>query len=128
VGRVPGCCSTRGAISLSDIYTLRILVSTTSYLSRFFVSFRLSWVQANERNERGEVPTIEIVKIGRNLRRLREDRLLTQAELAERAGIALSSLVRIENDQVDPRFSSIRKLARALEVHPRELTGRPDDA
>jgi transcriptional regulator with XRE-family HTH domain len=68
------------------------------------------------------VPTIEAVKIGRNLRRLREDRLLTQAELAERAGIALSSLVRIENDQVDPRFSSIRKLAKALDVDPRELT------
>jgi transcriptional regulator with XRE-family HTH domain len=70
------------------------------------------------------MPTIEAVKIGGNLRRLREDRLLTQAELAERAGIALSSLVRIENDQVDPRFTSIRKLAQALEVHPRELTGR----
>ncbi len=74
------------------------------------------------------MPTIEAVKIGGNLRRLREDRLLTQAELAERAGIALSSLVRIENDQVDPRFTSIRKLAQALEVHPRELTGRPGDA
>ena len=70
------------------------------------------------------MPTIEVVKIGRNLKWLREDRLLTQAELAERAGIALSSLVRIENDQVDPRFSSIRKLARALDVPPRELTGR----
>jgi len=68
------------------------------------------------------VPTIEAVKIGRNLRQLREDRLLTQAELAERAGIALSSLVRIENDQVDPRFSSIRKLARALGADPHELT------
>ena len=74
------------------------------------------------------MPTIEAVKIGGNLRRLREDRLLTQAELAERAGIALSSLVRIENDQVDPRFSSIRKIAGALEVHPRELTGRSGDA
>jgi len=73
------------------------------------------------------MPTIEVVKIGGNLRRLREDRLLTQAELAERAGIALSSLVRIENDQVDPRFTSIRKLAQALEVHPRALTGRPSD-
>jgi transcriptional regulator with XRE-family HTH domain len=73
------------------------------------------------------MPTIEAVKIGGNLRRLREDRLLTQSELAERAGIALSSLVRIENDQVDPRFTSIRKLAQALEVHPRELTGRPAD-
>ena len=72
------------------------------------------------------MPTIEAVKIGGNLRRLREDRLLTQAELAERAGIALSSLVRIENDQVDPRFTSIRKLARALDADPKELTTRED--
>jgi transcriptional regulator with XRE-family HTH domain len=68
--------------------------------------------------------TIEAVKIGRNLKRLREDRLLTQAELADRADIALSSLVRIENDQVNPRFSSIRKLAAALGVDHRELTRR----
>jgi len=72
------------------------------------------------------MPTIEDVKIGGNLKRLREDRLLTQAELAERAGIALSSLVRIENDQVNPRFSSIRKLARALDADPKELTKRED--
>ena len=68
------------------------------------------------------MPTIEVVKIGNNLRRLREDRLLTQAELAERADIALSSLVRVENDQVDPRFTTIRKLAQALDVDHRELT------
>lgn len=70
------------------------------------------------------MPTIEAVKIGKNLKQLRENRLLTQAELAERSGMALSSLVRIENDQVDPRFSSIRKLASGLNVHPQELTNR----
>jgi transcriptional regulator with XRE-family HTH domain len=62
------------------------------------------------------------VKIGRNLKRLREDRLMTQAELAEAADISASSLVRIENDQVEPRFSTIRKLAAALEADARELT------
>jgi transcriptional regulator with XRE-family HTH domain len=68
------------------------------------------------------MPTIADVKIGRNLKRLREDQLLTQAELADAAGIALSSLVRIENDQVEPRFSTIRKLAAALNVDHRQLT------
>jgi transcriptional regulator with XRE-family HTH domain len=75
------------------------------------------------------MPTIADVKIGRNLKRLREDQLLTQAELADAAGIALSSLVRIENDQVEPRFSTIRKLAAALNVDHRELTkGGSSDA
>ena len=58
------------------------------------------------------------------LRARREAYGLTQAELAERAGIALSSLVRVENDQVDPRFTTIRKLAHALDVDHRELTKR----
>jgi len=77
---------------------------------------------------RREVPTIAGVKIGSNLKRLREDRLMTQTELAEAADISASSLVRIENDQVEPRFSTIRKLAAALEAEPRELTrgGRSD--
>ena len=74
------------------------------------------------------MPTIAGVKIGSNLKRLREDRLMTQTELAEAADISASSLVRIENDQVEPRFSTIRKLAAALEAEPRELTrgGRSD--
>jgi len=70
------------------------------------------------------MPTIAGVKIGKNLKRVREDRLMTQAELAEAANIAASSLVRIENNQVEPRFSTIRKLARALDVDHRELTKR----
>jgi transcriptional regulator with XRE-family HTH domain len=49
---------------------------------------------------------------------------MTQAELAKAANIAVSSLVRVENDQVEPRFSTIRKLARALDVDHRELTKR----
>jgi len=71
--------------------------------------------------------TIADVKIGRNLKRVREDRLMTQAELAEAADIAVSSLVRIENDQVEPRFSTIRKLSGALDVDHRELTKREGD-
>jgi len=71
---------------------------------------------------------MNIVKIGRNLRRLREDRLLTQAELGESAGVSRDQVSRIERDEVDPRFSTIRKLARALEVDPRELTRGTRDA
>lgn len=62
--------------------------------------------------------------IGSSLKRVREDKLLTQQEVADAAGIGLSSIVRIENDKTEPRFSTIRKIAAALEVEPRELTGR----
>jgi transcriptional regulator with XRE-family HTH domain len=66
--------------------------------------------------------TIGGVKIGKNLRRVRVDRLMTQQELAEAADLGLSTVLRIENDRVDPHFRTIRKLARTLEVDPRELT------
>ena len=66
--------------------------------------------------------TIGGVKIGKNLRRVREERLMTQQEVATAADLNLSTVMRIENDQVEPRFSTIRKLAIALDVNARELT------
>jgi transcriptional regulator with XRE-family HTH domain len=68
------------------------------------------------------VLTIGGVKIGKNLRRVREERLMTQQEVATAADLNLSTIMRIENDRVEPRFSTIRRLAIALDVNARELT------
>ncbi len=65
------------------------------------------------------MPTV--VKIGDNLKRLRQREALTQAELAEQAGIAEITLSRIERNVADPHMSTIRKLSRVLNVHPSEL-------
>jgi transcriptional regulator with XRE-family HTH domain len=65
---------------------------------------------------------MDAVKIGGRLKELRERNLLTQAELGATAGVSRDQVSRIERDDVDPRFSTIRKLARALEVDPSELT------
>lgn len=46
---------------------------------------------------------------------------MTQQELADEAGIGLRSVVRIENNHTEPRFSTIRKLADALDLEPRQL-------
>ncbi len=70
--------------------------------------------------------TIGGVKIGKNLRRVREERLMTQQEVATAADLNLSTVMRIENDRVEPRFSTIRKLAKALDVNARELTRKED--
>lgn len=61
------------------------------------------------------------VKIGQRLRETRISRFLTQAELAEAAGVHVDQVGRIERDEVEPRLSTIRKLAAALGVEPSEL-------
>lgn len=56
-----------------------------------------------------------------NLRRLRLERALTQAELAQAAGIHAISLSRIETGLVQPNIRTIRKLAKALNVKPQDI-------
>lgn len=52
---------------------------------------------------------------------LRTSAVLTQAELADKAGVALLSVHKIERGTQEPRPSTIRKLARALGVRPQDL-------
>jgi transcriptional regulator with XRE-family HTH domain len=61
------------------------------------------------------------VKIGRRVRWERVKRFMTQERLAAAAGISPRQLSRIERNEVEPRFSTILKLAEALEVEPSEL-------
>jgi transcriptional regulator with XRE-family HTH domain len=55
------------------------------------------------------------------LKEWRQRRLLTQAELAERVAMTVGTINRIERGVHDPRFSTIRKLAAALDVTPDDL-------
>jgi DNA-binding XRE family transcriptional regulator len=61
------------------------------------------------------------VKIGRSIREQRVKRFMTQEQLARTAGISLRQMVRIEKNEVEPRFSTILKLAEALKVEPSAL-------
>jgi transcriptional regulator with XRE-family HTH domain len=58
---------------------------------------------------------------GVKLRELREDRTLSMQELAERAGVHRHTILRLENNQGGAQPRTIRKLAEALEVEPKEL-------
>ena len=55
------------------------------------------------------------------LRQVRERLFVTQAELAERTGIAEATISRIENGLQRPRISTVRRLAEALGVSPEAL-------
>ena len=69
-----------------------------------------------------------VVYVGDNVRELRTLSALTQEELADRAGITATALSRIECNEAEPRPSTLRKLAAALGVEPRELIKRGKDA
>ena len=62
-----------------------------------------------------------VLYIGDRLRELRKRSLLTQEQLAEKSGVGVTTIVRIERNQVEPQGRTIRKLAGALDVEPAEL-------
>lgn len=66
---------------------------------------------------------LTVATIGEKVREARRLAMLTQGELAEKSGVGITSIVRIEREQLDtaPRVSTLRKLARGLGVDPREL-------
>ncbi len=67
-----------------------------------------------------------MVYVGDRLRELRTRQLLTQEELAEKAGIHPLTVVGIEGNRQEPHFRTIRRLAQALGVEPQELTRKED--
>ena len=60
--------------------------------------------------------------IGDRVRELRQREVLTQEDLARKSGVHVQSIIKIENNHVQPYPTTIRKLARALGVEPRDLT------
>lgn len=59
------------------------------------------------------------------VRRIRLDRLLSQAELAKRAGITEATLSRLEQGQQQPHYLTLSKLARALRLPATDLVDKP---
>ena len=64
-----------------------------------------------------------MVYVGENLKKQRTRRALTQAQLAERARVTTATVARIERDEIEPRMTTLGKLASALKVDPAELVG-----
>ena len=58
---------------------------------------------------------------GQRLRELRVERALTLRALAEESGVSFDTINKLELGQRPARLSTIRKLAGALDVEPKEL-------
>jgi predicted transcriptional regulator len=63
---------------------------------------------------------------GVKLKELREDWAYSARTLAEIAGVHYQSILRIEGGQESAQPRTLRKLAQALGVEPRELRKRQD--
>jgi transcriptional regulator with XRE-family HTH domain len=64
--------------------------------------------------------------VGRNVKRIRQDRGLTQEELAERSGFSQQYISGLEQGRRNPTIVSIYELATALGVSHTELV-RPTE-
>jgi transcriptional regulator with XRE-family HTH domain len=53
--------------------------------------------------------------------------LLTQQQLADKSGMGVTTIIRIERNQVEPQARTIRKLAEALDIEPHELLKGEED-
>jgi transcriptional regulator with XRE-family HTH domain len=58
---------------------------------------------------------------GKRLRRLRRERALSQLDLVRMTGVAQATLSDLERGKRGARASTLRKLAEALGVKPKEL-------
>lgn len=61
--------------------------------------------------------------IGTKIKELRLLKGLTQEDLAEKTGLSVRTIQRIESGEVDPRTFTLNALAEALEVDIKELMG-----
>ena len=62
-----------------------------------------------------------VAYIGEKLRKMRQEKVLTQHQLAAKAGVSQVAIARIETNRSEPHFTTIQKLAGALGVEPAEL-------
>ena len=62
-----------------------------------------------------------LVQLGKRIRALREERKISQEELADRAGIHRNYISQIEGGKRNVSFYNVVRIARALRVTPSSL-------
>lgn len=64
---------------------------------------------------------IFLKKFGRNLKKMRLEKGLSQEDLSYEGDLDISQIGRIERGEVNTSLCVIQRIAKALKVHPREL-------
>ena len=68
-----------------------------------------------------EEAAVEPLRLGARVRQIRRARNWTLEEASRRAGLARSTLSKIENEQMSPTFDAVQKLARGLGIDVPQL-------
>ncbi|TCS40432.1 helix-turn-helix domain-containing protein [Reinekea marinisedimentorum] len=74
----------------------------------------------------GSEALVEPLKLGERVKALRLSQNLTLEEAAQRAGLARSTLSKIENEQVSPTFAVVSKLVAGLGINIPQLFTQPE--
>ncbi|WP_417208758.1 helix-turn-helix domain-containing protein [Antarctobacter sp.] len=75
--------------------------------------------------ESGDAPQPEPLDLGNRVRELRKERNWTLEQAARQAGLARSTLSKIENGQMSPTYDALKKLAVGLEISVPQLFTPP---
>lgn len=63
----------------------------------------------------------ESAKLGKNLKRIRTEKSITQGDIVRTLGVSRSFVSNIENGKTNPTLATIAKLAKAVGVTTNEL-------
>ena len=63
----------------------------------------------------------EQVKLGKNLKRIRTEKGISQGDIARSLKVGRSFITNIENGKTNPTLATITKIAKALGISPKEL-------
>ena len=76
----------------------------------------------------GVEAAVEPLNLGARVRQLRKDRGWTLEQAAQQAGLARSTLSKIENGQMSPTYEALKKLAEGLAISVPQLFTPPSGA
>jgi transcriptional regulator with XRE-family HTH domain len=68
----------------------------------------------------------DMKRMGRVIRKARENKSITQAALAEKIEVSIRTIIAVENGQRNPTIDTLYRLIQTLDI-PADLIFRPDD-
>lgn len=75
--------------------------------------------------ESGPAPSVEPMDLGQRVRELRKAKGWTLEQAAAQAGLARSTLSKIENGQMSPTYEALKKLAQGMDMSVPQLFTQP---